>query len=247
MRKTYIVGNWKMNQTLKEIDGFFSEFNNANYTCETWISAQAIHLQYLMEQARVKKQIKVGAQDISAHTFGAYTGETSPISLKDLGAHFTLVGHSERRTYHKESNQLLNTKTKLALEAGLKVIYCFGETLEQREAGETFDVVKKQLSEGLAGITLNPENLILAYEPVWAIGTGKTATPEIAGEVHSHVRELLKSHGGRAADVSVLYGGSVKPSNIKELLSVADIDGALVGGASLKANDFAALCAEGSK
>jgi triosephosphate isomerase (TIM) len=248
MRTTYIVGNWKMNQNLKEINSFFEIFDAIDFTpsCESWISAQAIHLQYLMEKARVKKNIKVGSQDVSAHRAGAYTGELNAESIKDLGAHFTLVGHSERRAYHNEDNTLLNAKVKKALASDLKVIYCIGETLEQREAGITFDVIKKQLSEGLVGVSFNCENLIIAYEPVWAIGTGKTATPKMAGEVHSYIRGILKTHGKRAESISLIYGGSVKPSNIEELLRVKDIDGALVGGASLKAGDFSALCQAGS-
>jgi triosephosphate isomerase len=248
-RKTIIAGNWKMNQTRKEIDVFFNGLKEQNFTpkCETWIAAQTLQLQYIQESARPYSFIKVGAQTVSEHNFGAYTGETAAASLKDMGFSFTLVGHSERRALFNESNEMLNAKIKKALENNLKVVYCVGETLEQREAKQAYNVIQSQLHEGLQGINLNPDNIVIAYEPVWAIGTGKTATPKIAGEIHTFIRGLLKEQGGRAADISLLYGGSVKPSNIDELLKVKDIDGALVGGASLKPADFAALYKAGSK
>lgn len=249
MRTIYIAGNWKMNQNLADIDAFFAgmdELGN-NFKCETWIASQAIHMQYVMEKARTKKLIKVGAQNISENNHGAFTGENSAESVKDLGAHFTLIGHSERRALYGETSEICNKKIQKALENDLKVIYCVGETLEEREAGNTMKVIQSQLKEGFTGINLNPDQIVIAYEPVWAIGTGKTATPEMAGEVHAEIRKLLKTHGGRAEDISILYGGSVKPNNIDGLLKVKDIDGALVGGASLTAANFGELVKIGSK
>ncbi|PIK13826.1 triose-phosphate isomerase [Halobacteriovorax sp. JY17] len=242
MRKTHIVGNWKMNQNLAEINSFASAVLDMNdISCEAWIAPQAIHISKLKE---LIKTIKVGAQNCSNQNSGAYTGELSPESLKDLGAHFVIIGHSERRAIFNEADTLLNEKVLKALENGLKAILCVGETLEERESGEFKTVLKNQLLNGLKGISsADQENILIAYEPVWAIGTGKVATPEQAQEVHAFLRNELKSvEALEASRTPILYGGSVKPDNIQGLLENTDIDGALVGGASLKGESFKDLC-----
>lgn len=243
--KKYIVGNWKMNQTLGEIETFFKELDlTKDLNCETWIAPQALHISPVLNgSASQSKCIFVGAQNISENENGAFTGENSAASLKDIGCIFTLVGHSERRTLYKEDHALLNKKLHHALSKELKVIFCIGETLEERKNGMTDAVLKYQLSEGLKGINKdNLENLIIAYEPIWAIGTGEVATPEQAEEAHRAIRDWLVANlEGAAAEVPLLYGGSVKPSNAEGLLSQSNIDGALVGGASLKGKDFSDL------
>ncbi len=244
MRKKYIVGNWKMNQTLSEINDFLNQFSELKETfkCETWIAPQSIHLSTVLNS---KTNIKVGTQNCHESNDGAFTGELSAKSIKDIGAEFTLIGHSERRSIYGESNSLLNKKTKNALSNNLKVIFCIGESLEERESGQTEKVLENQLKEGLEGI--NSEDLIIAYEPVWAIGTGKTATPEMAEEAHKNIRNVLNEMDLDSQNISILYGGSVKPSNVEGLLNMPNIDGGLVGGASLKANDYTILCQAASK
>ena len=245
MRKKLICGNWKMNQSCAEIKNFFAEMakHKGTYSADAWVSPQFIHLAMVQELAR-PLNIKVGAQNCAYKDSGAFTGEVSPLSLKDMNVDFTIIGHSERRTIYKEDDKVLNEKTLLALKNGLQVIFCVGETLEEREAGKTEAVVEKQTLEGLKNIPEDKRaDVIIAYEPVWAIGTGKNATKEQAQEVHAFIRnKLLSRVGFNAQKTLVLYGGSVKPSNIAELISQKDIDGALVGGASLKAQDFYQLC-----
>ncbi len=242
--KTYIVGNWKMNQSLDELTGFFNTLKETSVPAGNfWIAPQLVHISKSLELT-TGSQFKIGAQNSSQNDFGAFTGETSVESLKELGAHFSLVGHSERRSYYGESNEIVNVKTKKILEKGILPIVCIGETLEQREAGKTLDIVLTQVKEALAGISINSaDDIILAYEPVWAIGTGKTASPEQAEEVHAAIRSTLKElYGDLGNDISILYGGSVKPANVTELLNQPNINGGLVGGASIKADSFAALC-----
>ena len=188
--------------------------------------------------------ILLAAQDVSAHTEGAYTGEVSVSMLKDIGVNAVILGHSERRQYHGETDEIINTKLNLCLENGLTVIVCVGETLEEREAGKAFSVVQSQLDVSLKNIDKKyASKIVIAYEPVWAIGTGKTASSDQAEEVHAHIRKVLGGYfgAGAAAQIVIQYGGSVKPDNVKELMSMPNIDGALVGGASLKADSFAAL------
>ena len=186
-----------------------------------------------------------GAQDVSRHASGAYTGEVAASMLADFGCGYVIVGHSERRAYHGESDELVAQKTVAALEAGLTPIVCVGETLEEREAGQTNVVVDRQLSAVLALLDAAAiERIVVAYEPVWAIGTGKTATPAMAQEVHAQLRGQLRERSARAAEkVAILYGGSMKPDNAAELMAQGDIDGGLIGGASLKAADFLAIIA----
>jgi len=185
--------------------------------------------------------VLVGAQDLYFEKSGAFTGEISADMLKDVGARFVLTGHSERRHVLGESPKLIGQKAHAAYAAGLILVHCVGEKLEERDAGRTFQVVQAQLEELSNQIMQDPDRLVIAYEPVWAIGTGRTPTVEQVAEVHGHIRRLLATKAKDPAAVRILYGGSVKPSNAKELMSVADVDGALVGGASLVAADFWAI------
>ena len=244
MAKNYMIGNWKMYQTLGEIEAFFTGLDLSNNQNNFWIAPQILHLGFAKELA-LKAGVLIGSQNCSEHTYGAYTGETSPESLMEMGAHFTLLGHSERRSYYQETDEVINSKVQIAIEKGLVPVVCIGETLEQREAGKTMEIVLNQVKAALRDIELNNESeLILAYEPVWAIGTGKTATPAQAEEVHAEIRKLLgQLYGEMGQDISILYGGSVKPENVKELLAQPNINGGLVGGASLKAESFSKLCA----
>ncbi|EQC45667.1 triose-phosphate isomerase [Bacteriovorax sp. Seq25_V] len=238
MRKTLVVGNWKMNQSLGDIEAFFTTVKASNFTDEAWIAPQALHLSKLIELA--PKNFKTGAQNCSYENSGAFTGEVSPTSLKELGCEFVILGHSERRAIFKETHEELNLKVKKALVNNLKVIFCIGETLEERESGKIEAVLGEQLKKGLQGVSSS--DVIVAYEPVWAIGTGVTATPAQAQETHEFVRKFLKEETElNAEETLILYGGSVKPDNAKELFSCADIDGGLVGGASLKAESFMGL------
>jgi triosephosphate isomerase len=246
--QSYIVGNWKMNQSINEINTFFDFVNKQaeNFQCESWIAPQAIHIAPLLDKTQ---NIKIGAQNSAPHDKGAYTGEISPHSLKELGASFTIIGHSERRQFFKETHALINKKLEVALEAGLTVILCVGESVQDRNDDKTFVVIEEQLREGLKSIIIPKEgSLIVAYEPVWAIGTGQSATPEQAQEVHEFIRVQLKdTFPTSGAEIPILYGGSVKPDNIESLMAQRDINGALVGGASLNPEDFTKLCLVASK
>lgn len=252
MRKKFIIGNWKMNQDLSSIESFFSNLSISDCQSETWVSPQAVHISTLLDKAKsAGKSFFVGAQNISEQEGGAFTGENSASAVKDLGATFTLVGHSERRAIYKEDNQLLNKKLKMALAHDLVVIFCVGELLEERKNGMTEAVLKNQLTEGLKDYPqddLSRSRLMIAYEPVWAIGTGEVATPEQAQEAHHFIRRFLSSDLDLdGTNTPLLYGGSVKPSNAEGLLAQPDIDGALVGGASLKGEDFSQLAQIASK
>ena len=237
-RKVHIVGNWKMNQSIEEIKSFFSDLSSESFSGEAWIAPQTLHLSLVKELAGNK--FKVGAQNCAYENSGAFTGETSPAALNDMGIDFVIIGHSERRSIYNEDHATLNIKTKRALENSLTVIFCIGETLEQREAGKVEAVLKEQLSQGLKDI--NSDKVIIAYEPVWAIGTGVTASPGQAQEAHAFIRSYLREETSFNADETIiLYGGSVNPANVKELLSCSDIDGGLVGGASIKAESYTCL------
>ncbi len=246
--KKYMIGNWKMNQSLAEIDEFFKDLNVGDLKCEAWIAPQALHISTLLSKSK-GSALQIGAQNIATEIKGAFTGETSAESLKDLGATFALVGHSERRSIYKEDHKTLNKKLLLNESLGLTTVFCIGEQLEERENGMTDAVLKNQLTEGLKNYPASAlDRLIIAYEPVWAIGTGKVATPEQAEETHHGVRSVLVGLYGRSgAAIPLLYGGSVKPSNAEGLLSQENIDGALVGGASLKGSDFSELAQIASK
>jgi triosephosphate isomerase len=246
MRKKFIAGNWKMYKTVSEALDFAKEAKaliGATSPVQVAIAAPFIALHDLAA-AFQGSAIELAAQNCHWEKEGAFTGEISVGMLKELGVQHVLVAHSERRQYFGETNATANKKVKAALAGGLGVILCVGETLEQREGGKTFEVVKDHTLgslEGLAAADL--KNLVLAYEPVWAIGTGKTASPAQAQEVHAYIRSVIKdSFGAEAAEaMRIQYGGSVKPDNVKELMSQPDIDGALVGGASLKADSFEKL------
>lgn len=220
------------------------EYKDSNESaCEIWIAPPAL---YLTNATQILGNEKSGVfgQDMSEHESGAYTGEISADMLASVGAEGSIIGHSERRQYHGETDSHCNRKVKLALEKGLTPIYCNGETLEQRKSGQHLDVVKNQTVTGL--FTLNADEIkkvVIAYEPVWAIGTGETATPEQAQEIHAHIRSLIaEKYGNEVADeVSILYGGSVKPDNAREIFSQPDIDGGLIGGAALKLEDFSKI------
>lgn len=244
MRRPLVVGNWKMNGfstdnavLIKELLALFSDnfFSSPSSNVDSAVCAPAIYLSQL-QTLLSDTDVAYGAQDVSVHLNGAYTGEISAAMLADVGCQYVIVGHSERREYHHESNLLVAQKTLVALQSQLTPIVCVGETLEQREAGETLNIIGEQLTEVKTVIGETAfENTVVAYEPVWAIGTGLTATPEQAQEVHAYIRQQL---GGAADATNILYGGSVKPDNAEALFGQTDIDGALVGGASLHAKDF---------
>lgn len=240
--KKLMVGNWKMNKNGKEALQFIEEFQpKFTNKVDAWIAPQSLFVKLVINSG-----IPAGLQNCSEHVEGAYTGEVSPRTFKEMGGHFVILGHSERRQYFGETSKLLNTKIRTALNEGLTVIYCVGETLQEREAGQTLSLIEDQIHQGLNDQSkATVENLIIAYEPVWAIGTGKTATPAQAQEVHAHIRSILKTKFPNFGEqIRILYGGSVKPDNVKELLGQKDIDGGLVGGASLKPKDFLALCGD---
>jgi triosephosphate isomerase len=244
MRPPIIAGNWKMNGLLKDArdlaTGLRKELgDNAGgpevLVCPPFLALDAVR------QILEGSPIKLGAQDIHWEAKGAFTGELSPAMLKEVGVTAVLLGHSERRHVMGETNEMINKKVKACLAAGLLPVVCIGELLEERNMGVTREVVERQIAKGLDGLT--PEDvskLVLAYEPVWAIGTGKTATPRQAEEVHHYVRKLITQKSGEAVGqgIRILYGGSVSPDNVKELMAEEDIDGALVGGASLKVDSF---------
>ncbi|GBD87797.1 bifunctional PGK/TIM [bacterium BMS3Abin03] len=248
MRKKVIAGNWKMNKDLNEsqslVSGIISGLGNDDkcdvIVCPPYTSLNEVH-------ALIKNtKVKLGAQNMFYEESGAYTGEISPSMLKSVGCEYVILGHSERRNIFGEGDEMINKKIKKALESGLKVIFCIGESLAQREESITNDVVKNQIVNGLNGITSDDmKNIIIAYEPIWAIGTGKTATPEQAQEVHSFIRNLISNNFSNeiAENIVIQYGGSVKPENAATLLSKPDIDGALVGGACLKADSFLSIVA----
>jgi triosephosphate isomerase (TIM) len=240
--KKLLVGNWKMNKNVKEcvdfLDVFFAKYSGKR---EAWIAPQSLHAMLV-----INSPLKAGLQNCSEFVDGAYTGEVSPRTFKEMGGHFVILGHSERRQYFNETSKGLNAKVRTALSEGLVVIYCVGETLAEREANLTLPLIEDQLQQALNDQSqANAKNLLIAYEPVWAIGTGKTATPAQAQEVHAFIRQVMKAKfPGFGEKVQILYGGSVKPDNVEELLGQKDIDGGLVGGASLKPKDFLALCGD---
>lgn len=251
MRKIIVAGNWKMNKTRKETEEFFKELVPLveNATAEIVVGVPFTSLETAVRETN-NTNIKIAAQNMNHKESGAYTGEISPLMLKDLGVKYVILGHSERREYYKESNEFINEKVLSALNHNLKPILCFGETLEERESNVTEKVVEEQLREGLKNVTSEDMlNVVLAYEPVWAIGTGKTATAAQAQEVHKFVRNLLTEMFGEevSKEVTVQYGGSMKPENAFELMSEEDIDGGLIGGAALQADSFSKLVEAGSK
>ena len=245
-RKFLIAGNWKMNKTASEAVDLIDEIKSsvggqtAVQVCVCPSFTSLAKTSELVEHS----EVLLGAQDMNAAHSGAFTGEVSAEMLRDLYVSFVILGHSERRQYYGETNQIVNQKILAAIDNNLKPIYCIGETLEERENGRTLDVVRNQVREGLENFpSKSMENLVLAYEPIWAIGTGKTATDEMAQEVHCDIRKVLSEMFGDAASSSIriLYGGSMKPENAEGLLSQADVDGGLIGGASLTARSFVGI------
>ncbi len=247
MRKPVIAGNWKMYKLGNEAVNTALSLKPlvvAATHCEVVIAPAFTALRSVADKLE-GSNIRVAGQDCAEHTdFGAHTGEVAPSMLNDAGCTHVIIGHSERRQFYGETDGSVNRKTKAAIAGGLTAIVCVGEMLEERESGNADTVVREQLLKGLEGLTVaDTERIIIAYEPVWAIGTGKTATPEQAQEMHAHIRRCLgETHGQQAADsIRILYGGSVKPDNIVSLMSQSDVDGALVGGASLDADSFARI------
>jgi triosephosphate isomerase len=245
MRTKVIAGNWKMNKDVFETADLINGIKKSLVTSKVEAIVCPPYTSLIVAQQLLKgSAVRLGAQDVSVRDDGAYTGEISVKMLKAVGCDYVIVGHSERRQYFHESNELINEKAKKVLAGGMKVIICVGETLEEREKGITDKVIMAQVKGVLAGLSQSDlEKVIIAYEPVWAIGTGKNATPQQAQEVHQLIRKLVAQlYSWNAAErIIIQYGGSVKPENAKELLSQADIDGALVGGACLKAESFAGI------
>ena len=247
MRKKIVAGNWKMNLNLQEGLQLANELKEAlaadKPNCDVVICTPFIHLAKVAD-AIEGTVIGLGAENCADKEKGAYTGEVSAAQVKSTGAQYVILGHSERRAYYGETAEILKEKVNLALANGLKVIFCIGEVLEEREAGKQNEVVGGQLADSLFDLTEDQlANIILAYEPVWAIGTGKTATAAQAEEIHACIRTVIAEKFGLEAadDLTILYGGSCKPSNAKELFAEKDIDGGLIGGAALKADDFIAI------
>lgn len=243
-RKFCIAGNWKMNFTEMEAIHFAENLKEElkDIKHDLLVAPSFICIPGVKDVLE-NSNIKLASQNMSNQESGAYTGEISPLMLKGM-VEYVILGHSERRMLYKESDEFINEKVQLALKHSFKVILCIGETLNERENKTLWDVIKKQLQKGLLSVSAKSmENLIIAYEPVWAIGTGKTASPQDAEEVHAFIRENLKTtYSKEVSDKTIiLYGGSVKPSNATELMAMENIDGALIGGASLKLEDFAAI------
>lgn len=250
MRKPIIAGNWKMNKTLSEATAFLEEVSNLipkQDVIDTVVCAPALFLDQLVQAAK-GTDVKIGAQNMHFEESGAFTGEISPIALADLGVSYVILGHSERREMFNETDEAVNKKAHAAFAHQLTPIVCCGETLEQREAGETNDFVGSQIEKGLAGLSNDQlKRAVIAYEPIWAIGTGKSSSAQDANEVCAHIRSVVadKFSNEAAAAIRIQYGGSVKPENIKEYMAQPDIDGALVGGASLKSDSFLQLLEAG--
>jgi len=250
MRRQLVAGNWKMNGSLVANAALLAEIKAgmALAACDVAVCVPAPY--FAQCQAELAgTAIALGSQDVSAHASGAYTGEVAVSMLQDFACRYAIVGHSERRAYHGETDAVVAQKALLALLAGVTPIVCVGETLDQREAGQTDAVVGRQLQAVLDALdAAQVSRIVVAYEPVWAIGSGKTATPQMAQEVHQALRAKLAGKNPAAApEVKILYGGSMKPDNAVELLAMADIDGGLIGGAALKAADFLAIAAAARK
>tara|TARA_B100001094_G_scaffold292037_1_gene310856 strand:+ start:793 stop:1539 length:747 start_codon:yes stop_codon:yes gene_type:complete len=248
MRKTIVAGNWKMNASKDSVDNLIKDLLTGmdGITSEVLVCAPFPYLAQV-ELLIQGSKVMLGAQNLNTNASGAYTGEVSADMIKDFGARHVIVGHSERRSLYGETSAMVAEKTKAALNAGLTPLLCIGESLEQRDSGNTEAVIEKQLSAVIELVGIEAFNqIIIAYEPVWAIGTGVTATPEQAQEAHLFIRSLLaKNDESVAQKTPILYGGSMNASNASELISCADIDGGLIGGAALKAEDFLQICKVG--
>ncbi|OUS10260.1 triose-phosphate isomerase [Nonlabens dokdonensis] len=243
MRKNIVAGNWKMNCDLSQTQRLISDLKTGlvkEFNCELMIAPSHPFL-YNAFNSTLDTVIEVVSQNVCEAEKGAYTGEISVDMLQSIGIQTVIIGHSERRDTYGETDELLAAKTKAAIDKGMKVIFCCGEHLEERKAGNHFDTVTAQIEKGLFDLTAKEmENVIVAYEPVWAIGTGETASPEQAQEMHAHLRSFIESKFGKetASNTSILYGGSVKPANAAEIFAKPDVEGGLVGGASLDAQSF---------
>ena len=248
MRKTIVAGNWKMNASKDSVDNLIKDLLTGmdGITSEVLVCAPFPYLAQV-ELLIQGSKVMLGAQNLNTNPSGAYTGEVSADMIKDFGARHVIVGHSERRSLYGETSAMVAEKTKAALNAGLTPLLCIGESIEQRDSGNTEAVIEKQLSAVIELVGIEAFNqIIIAYEPVWAIGTGVTATPEQAQEAHLFIRSLLaKNDESVAQKTPILYGGSMNASNASELISCADIDGGLIGGAALKAEDFLQICKVG--
>jgi triosephosphate isomerase len=250
MRKPIIAGNWKMHKTLSEAKSFAEEVTGlvpSKNEIESVICAPALFLSSLVETTK-DHDVEIGAQNMHFEEKGAFTGETSPAALADLGVKYVILGHSERREMFNETDETVNKKTLAAFKYNLTPIVCCGETLEQRENGETNELVGNQVKKALEGLTEEQvKQTVIAYEPIWAIGTGKSSSAQDANEVCAHIRKVVAEQFSQetADDVRIQYGGSVKPENIKEYMGQPDIDGALVGGASLEVQSFLQLLEAG--
>lgn len=245
MRQKIVAGNWKMNKNVAEAKSLIADLKSQTNTsgARVIITPSFVNLTTAVEATK-GSDIEVAAQNMSQHSSGAYTGETSADMLKSTGVQITLLGHSERRAYFGESDALLAEKVNQALAEGIEVVFCFGEELEDRKAGKHFDLVASQISNALFHLEAAAfKNIVLAYEPVWAIGTGETASADQAQEMHAFIRKTLadKYSADLADSVSILYGGSCKPGNAVEIFSKPDVDGGLIGGAALNADDFFAI------
>ena len=248
MRKQIVAGNWKMNKTFQEADDLINDLvefvgNNDTGNTEVIICPPAVYLELASDMAN-ESGLFIGAQNVNDHESGAYTGEISAAMLQSMNIDYCIIGHSERRKYYNESNEMLAEKVNRVTEHDIRPIFCCGELLPEREAGKHFDVVKTQLEESLFHLSEEDfKNVVVAYEPVWAIGTGVTATSEQAQEMHSYIRSLIKEkyNADVAENTTILYGGSCNPKNARELFANKDVDGGLIGGASLKADDFAKI------
>jgi triosephosphate isomerase (TIM) len=242
MRRKLVVGNWKMHGSRPANAELLAALVAARpYTADVAVCVPAVFLGDTAAQL-ANSEVRWGAQDVSAHEQGAYTGEISAGMLAECGARYALVGHSERRAYHAESDELVASKAQAALARGVTPVVCVGETLAERDAGQTEAVVKRQLSAVIHALAHCAAEMVVAYEPVWAIGTGRTASPEQAQAVHAVLRAQLQAATGHGDRMRILYGGSVKADNAKALFAMPDIDGGLIGGAALKAVDFIAIC-----
>jgi triosephosphate isomerase len=242
MRKPIIAGNWKMNKTIKEAVEFVNEIKNKveDTDVEVVLCAPATMLKDMKEAAK-GTNVKIGAQNMHFEESGAFTGEIAPAMLKEIDVDYVIIGHSERRQYFAETNETVNKKVLKALEVAIRPIMCCGETLEERETGKMEDVVKEQIVAGLKDVSADRlQDVVVAYEPIWAIGTGVTASSEQANDAIAFIRGLVKELYNEevSEQLQIQYGGSVKPANVEEIMNQSDIDGALVGGASLKTDSF---------
>ena len=247
MRKQIVAGNWKMNKTFEEADALIgalaSDLENTDLICEVIICPPSLYLEMASDFAD-ESVLHVGAQNVSNHESGAYTGEIAANMLNSMDIEYCIIGHSERRKYFNEKEDVLATKVNLLLDNDILPIYCCGEVKEERENNTHFDVVRQQLSGGVFHLTDDEfSNVVIAYEPVWAIGTGLTASPQQAQEMHAFIRNLVADAYNKevAENTTILYGGSCNAANARELFSLTDVDGGLIGGASLKKDDFIAI------